>query len=290
MHSSNYFTTPREKKIKMNVFSLALETESTTQIIPPSAALLPEARSAKPSLPPLQQLFPFLSCFILFYFGEERSMLMEYREMMIEVRGVTLSACTASEISAAQRSQRVLLFFPPLRTHIYTRTCYILNSVGTNSSFTLFPLLSFLFPSFSFFLLFISHPRPPAQPPRPIFFISFFLFSFSSPPLPPLFNLSPSRGRGRGLPRSELVGGSRARRTGRCGPSPPEEPRRLHSAAARGRIFKSLPAPFAQLQTRVFQQRGLHFSPVSRRSAAARSPAHFAWLETITPFKISLWQ
>lgn len=197
MHSSNYFTTPHEKKIKMNVFSLALETESTTQIIPPSAALLPEARSAKRSLPPLQQLFPFLSCFILFYFGEERSMLMEYREMMIEVRGVTLSACTASEISAAQRSQRVLLFFPPLRTHIYTRTCYILNSVGTNSSFTLFPLLSFLFPSFSFFLLFISHPRPPAQPPRPIFFISFFLFSFSSPPSP-LYLICPHPGAGAG--------------------------------------------------------------------------------------------
>lgn len=200
--------------------------------------------------------------------------------MTIETRGVTRSARMAREISASQRSQRVLLFFPPRRTHIYTRTCYILNTDGTSSFFTLSPFLS---------LPFLSFPRPlyftPPSAPHPIFFISSFLFFFL-----PLFNPSPRRARGRGPPRSELVGGSRAGRTGRCGPSPPAEPRRPHSAAARGRIFKSPSAPFARLQTRVFQQRGLHFSLLSWLSAAGRSPAHFAWLETITPFKISLWQ
>lgn len=204
--------------------------------------------------------------------------------MTIETRGVTRSARMAREISASQRSQRVLLFFPPRRTHIYTRTCYILNTDGTSSFFPLSPFLSFLFPSFPFLALFISPPPPP--PPTPFSsFPPFFFFFFL-----PLFNPSPRRARGRGPPRSELVGGSRAGRTGRCGPSPPAEPRRPHSAAARGRIFKSPSAPFARLQTRVFQQRGLHFSLLSWLSAAGRSPAHFAWLETITPFKISLWQ
>lgn len=97
--------------------------------------------------------------------------------MTIETRGVTRSARMAREISASQRSQRVLLFFPPRRTHIYTRTCYVLNTDGTSSFFPLSPFLSFLFPSFPFLALFISSPPPP--PPTPFSsFPPFFFFFF----------------------------------------------------------------------------------------------------------------
>lgn len=111
-------------------FSPALETGSMIKIICPSVVLLIKKHIESRNLTgTLRETFNFFSLFISFFFNNKDKCIYITKKQKPEA---TATVNVADEIFPSLYFKCVLLFPPPLRNHIYTRSYCIINSDSTH--------------------------------------------------------------------------------------------------------------------------------------------------------------